>query len=184
MDSPSMKKLLAATLKDKDYFGYLILWDSRSRLEGFARIQVYLNDEDYWKCLSFIYTDSKSIYPNRDYWIKLLSSRRPQREFFLRPEDWDALKALPDTITIHRGFENNRAKAGISWTTDLEQAKFFAHYRTRGVKGKTAYIASGVCAKKDVIGFFNNRQENEIVILPSKVKKVVVTEQHFTQPPT
>lgn len=74
-----------------------------------------------------------------------------------------------DMVTIYRGVGINSHK-GLSWTTDKNVAEWFAkRFKTDGDKG---YVFTGRVHKKDIIGLFNNRNEQEVVCDYRKVKDI------------
>jgi len=76
--------------------------------------------------------------------------------------------ALPENITIYRGLQGKKAKCrGLSWTTDLEKAKWFA--KRFAFNGN---IFQAEISKKDVFFFTDERNEAEVVTNPYKLKNI------------
>lgn len=65
-----------------------------------------------------------------------------------------------DMITVYRGVRVNDYK-GLSWTTDKLRAEWFA--KRFGIDGEKGYVFVGQIKKKDIIAFFDNRNESEVV---------------------
>lgn len=83
----------------------------------------------------------------------------------------DSIEKLSDDdmVTIYRGVGVNSYK-GLSWTTDKNVAEWFAkRFKTDGDKG---YVFTGRVHKKDIIGLFNSRNEQEVVCDYRKVKDI------------
>lgn len=82
------------------------------------------------------------------------------------------LKKYPDTLTVYRG--GNSASTpyedAYSWTLDENTANFFAIRRGKG----PAYIVKGEVSKKDVIEYIDGRNEEEVLVDPSKVKVIEI----------
>lgn len=72
-------------------------------------------------------------------------------------------------ITIYRGVAQGRVKIGLSWTDDLDQAKWFQH---RFGEGNTLLQLN--VQKKDIIAYFNTRNEKEILLDVLKYKKQIL----------
>jgi hypothetical protein len=70
---------------------------------------------------------------------------------------------------------------GLSWTSRKKQAEFFAGYACGGRRefvtgeaGTEPFVVSAVCRKSDVLAFFTERQESEIVLDPDCLRSVTI----------
>ncbi len=79
--------------------------------------------------------------------------------------------SLADTFNIYRGFHNENNKIGFSWGLSKDVAEMFAHRYN-----KSSII---VCTAKreDVLAYFNDRQEEEIIVNPANILGEVVEKQ-------
>lgn len=79
-----------------------------------------------------------------------------------------ALVDLPDVVTIYRG--GNSASVpyneAYSWTLDINTANFFASRRG----SDDGYIATAVVNKEDILDFFDDSSEEEVLVYPDKIK--------------
>jgi hypothetical protein len=74
---------------------------------------------------------------------------------------------LPEEIVVYRGLQSDKALVrGLSWTLDLEVAKWFANRFKKGV------VLSGKVYKKDVFCYFSARNEKELIVNPYKVREI------------
>ena len=78
---------------------------------------------------------------------------------------------MPEQIEVWRGTSHKRGVAGLSWTLDQEKAVWFAH-RFCSEK-RVPFLAKGIVEKDDVLAYFGDRGEREIVSM--KVSIVSVT---------
>lgn len=76
-----------------------------------------------------------------------------------------ALRNLPDTITIFRGGNTFSVPydRAFSWTTDINTASFFAARQGNG----PGYIVRADIGKNEVIEYFPNHSEQEIIVNPT-----------------
>ena len=78
------------------------------------------------------------------------------------------LSSLPDEVTIYRG--GNSASVpydeAYSWSLDINVANFFA--ARRGYSD--GYIATATVNKNDILDYFPNNSEKEILVNPNKIK--------------
>lgn len=98
---------------------------------------------------------------------KLLNSKSEK----LKAETKEKLSKLPDKVVIYRGQadKSTNYKQAYSWSLKPTIATFFSlRFIEKGGK-----IVSGIVDKKDIIEYFDN-EEQEVLILPNKVKKVKV----------
>jgi hypothetical protein len=157
---------------------FVYLHERPWRLTAFMSLDAdgWLGDEDYWRLLGSIWTDSENIWQMRDEWIEVLSSDRPGREFLMDEDDQREYDVLPDTLTVYRGAARNVNEDGLSWTLDYEKASWFAQRRRR--RTDAPLVVHGTVAKTDAIAVFHSRDEYEVVILnPARDVTVTRTEQ-------
>ena len=86
------------------------------------------------------------------------------------------LASLPDVIKIWRGCGERSAKRGLSWTLDRDLAIYFANYACGfrrqmllGQRDTTPLLVEATCEKRDVLAYYMEREESEIVISSRKV---------------
>lgn len=139
------------------------------RLAFIKYCEPYLSDKDLAELFADAWVSSEN--PNQDvncpisYLIKIF--KRCNKEFLMTPEDYDIYNSLPDTFVIYRGVGVSRNPKGLSWTRNLEKAKWFAsRFDTDKKKG---YVQTGIAKKEHVLAYFNTRGEDEIVYNVNKL---------------
>ena len=150
------KDILKKYIKEGDLAGYLFAHERPYRLNAFMKINHKFSDKEYWNNLKSIWTDSENIYQNKFSWKSLLSSNRKCKEDFMK-----FFKELPETITVYRGCTKELNERGYSYTTEREQAQWFAD-RFGNDESKVIELT---IKKKDVFAYTNSRSENEIIIV-------------------
>lgn len=83
----------------------------------------------------------------------------------------DEIHYLPEEFTIYRGIRGkyiNQTDIGFSWSLRRNIAKNFA----TGDNQCNGFVCEGKAYRKDIIAYFDFREEKEIVILPEKVKDI------------
>lgn len=157
-------------LSKQDYLTYLSTFEHEEMVRAFIRVQPKIIDDAlYWKCLKHVYINKEVRLSDRlEFWLKCFAAERSNRESFLiNDEEKMAFNDLPDTLTIYRGYRHKQFEKGISWTLSLKTAVWFA-YRLSTLGGK-AMVVFGTCKKADVLGYTNDRQEQEIIIDPRRL---------------
>jgi hypothetical protein len=71
------------------------------------------------------------------------------------------LDTLPEQIEIWRGASHKRGLAGLAWTLDREKAVWFAQRFCS--ESRVPLLAKGIVEKRDVLAYFENRDEREIL---------------------
>lgn len=99
---------------------------------------------------------------------KMIKFMKMAEKTLVLPED---IARLSDDsmITVYRGVKENNYK-GLSWTIDRNIAEWFAKRFSYNVN--KVYLFSGHLKKKDIIAFFNCRNENEVVCDYRKIKDI------------
>jgi len=88
-------------------------------------------------------------------------------------EESDYLENLPDTFTIYRGMTVEEFKSGnfgVSWSLKESVARFFIekYRRNFDTQEQPKTIHQLVIKKEDVIAYFGERKEFEIIYLHTK----------------
>jgi len=79
--------------------------------------------------------------------------------------------AMPELLTIYRGFSLEGAEFGWSWTLDRKMAEWFARRYTGKPKVATLTISKGA-----VLAYIGQRKESEIVIHPDYIGEDAIIE--------
>ena len=130
----------------------------------------YMSDEDYTLLMVDCWTMTEFPHQNGvrkmiKMWKKTDSQLLYSDEEEGDVEDKKDFDNLPDNFPIFRGIQTSKAvKRGLSWTTDIKVAKWFAK---RWKKGK---VYQARINKKDVFYYTNQRNEKEVVINPYTLK--------------
>lgn len=94
------------------------------------------------------------------------------KKHLMTEEELAVYEKLPSRITVYRGVCSLSSKTGLSYTTSLKVAKFFANrFNADGFK---PYILKAEIDKQDAIAYFNRRQEEEIIVNYPKIKGSIV----------
>ena len=91
-----------------------------------------------------------------------------KKEYLMNKDDFAYYKSLPGKIDIYRGVAEGRVKLGLTWTDDIEKAKWFQKRF-----GNNNHLLHLKVNKKDVIAYFNTRGEKEILLDVLKYKNSI-----------
>lgn len=125
-----------------------------------------------------LYDFFMDYYQSTDYGFQNLSEADIRKVLSGKSEEQkkktaERLRKFPDTVTVYRG-EGSKSTPytqSFSWTVSYKAACFFA---CRLPSDEDSTIISAEVSKDDIIEFFSERNESEVVILPSAVKSVKV----------
>jgi hypothetical protein len=135
------------------------------RLAFFYVIQSELDEAEYGRLLRDVWQDAERPWRYLSEWIQLFTNPRLRREFLMIPEDLAFYNALPESVTIWRGCAAPRHARSISWTTDPDQAAWFA----QRFSDKGGRIYSIAVNREAIIAYFSDRSESEVIIDPRKL---------------
>lgn len=126
----------------------------------------------YWELLLDTFIMQHHVSVNIDLWAALFARRtNPGPRSAMSPGDLSVFDALPDPFTAYRGARPHQAR-GLSWTLDIETARFFAARQTDG-RMYTARIP-----KKDALMYIseepNGRSESEVLVLPTSALQLSI----------
>ncbi len=160
-------------LTEGKYATAIFLHERPYRFDALMEYMTEYNLEDepnFWEIVGHIWTDSENIYESFEDWQWIWEKESPNREKCMSEDEREALAAMPDTLTIYRGYQDGGTAMGMSWTLDQKQAEWFAvRFSHKGSKGT---VIKGTVAKSDVLAYFTGRNEAELVILPENVNVV------------
>ena len=130
-----------------------------------------LNKKDYNDILKNIWINTE--FPNADKNISvnnlLKLFKKSDTKFLMSEEERTFFNSLPDKVKIYRGTHDANNYRALSWTNDYETALWFAkRFHSDG------YILQAIVDKKDIIAFFNDRNEHELIIDFTKIKDLKI----------
>jgi hypothetical protein len=154
---------LSHAMATHDFSLFVFTHERPHRLSALQQVVPYMDEADFNKLLFDVYVDSENISQNLDEWVDLL-------EPLVGLDAWDSTQDLPDELTIFRG----GSKTGISWTLDLEKAKWFAQRM-----GQLRPVWQTTVFKDEIVGFTNARSESEVILTPSVLRnKTILLHEH------
>jgi hypothetical protein len=167
------RRRIAAALADDDGFELIALHETPYRLDALLGYGLRLSDESYWEAVRFAWTDTETPGLNLELWEQVLDAPRLGRDALMTSDERATLAALPDEVTVYRGFNHDGGQFGLSWTLDAHRAEWFAHrFAFNGVPR----VAVGQVDRDLVIAYFACRREAEIVALAEDVDVTMVVQ--------
>ncbi|OIJ22010.1 hypothetical protein BKP45_04860 [Anaerobacillus alkalidiazotrophicus] len=153
-------------IKDKEFLSYFNLLDGPELIEEFISVISNIPDEEKYEIFLDVYTRSEySFEVINDDFIEDVCNARP---FECREELYKKLDEISatDEIVIYRGMGSTSAPPAeaLSWTLSVDVAKWFAR---RFLQKGGVYKAK--IKKRDVVDYYNGRQEEEIIVKRRKV---------------
>lgn len=135
----------------------------------FKHVREYLGPEDYASGLreAWLMTEFPNADPNLTLAEKVRYFRKADPKILMSKSDYARFLSLPDEIVVYRGINRKGSYKGLSWTTDRERAEWFA---SRWKINSAVYKAT--IAKADVLAYFGERDEEEIVLDSRKLKNI------------
>lgn len=149
-----------ATLSDMYSIIITVPW----QLTFLKYTQPYLSQKDFSKFFKMAWIRSEN--PNQDVncsindLVKMFKST--DKKYLMDSHEYKIFKKLPNNITIYRGVAVNRNPKGLSWTQNLKIATWFAN--RFNIDNKTGYVQMLNIKSKDVIAYFNTRNEEELIV--------------------
>lgn len=166
-----LAELLEKYHQQKNWQSFFITLEGHERQEAFECVYSEMSNEEYWKNLGEIiqgeclYDDKlKNLLTNKQYDLSL-------RHLMMSESDKQIFNKLPDKVRIYRGASEDNSLEGWSWSLSEKVALFF------GKRFNKSVVLTGVCDKKDVIAYFHDRNEQELVIPFKEVNNVRVIQK-------
>lgn len=134
-------------------------------------VEPYVSAEDFAELLRDSFTEMEQ--PNMDPNVSITQLKnyfkKCEKTALMYEDELEVYNSLPDIVTVYRGVTsyNNKKLKVLSWTTDLEVAKWFANRYDQHGQVYTATIS-----KKHILAYFGGRNEAEVIVDPSKLKEI------------
>ncbi len=143
---------------------------SWNRFPTFLEIKPELKGKNYWYALRNSYQMSDNLFRFSKTIKDCFLENEPEREYLMDSEEIAYLKNLPEQITIYRGMTEDELKQesfGCSWTLNKDIAYFFAYTyeRNHNTNHLNKVVHEITINKSEVIAFFNEREEFEIIYI-------------------
>lgn len=151
-------KAIEDALAEKNYSKVVYLHERPYRIQAFLDVMESMEDADYWKLLSSIWTDTENSWQNFEMWNALLRSPRPERHNLMDEEELNHLASLPDEVVVYRGCVEGVNENGLSWTLDKTKAEFFANRFS-----KNGIVLEKTINKDKIVAVFLGRNESEVI---------------------
>lgn len=171
----SVYKAIAAReneVANGEYIGSIITLTDKMRLEYMRMLlskKAVEDIPDFYELFTSIYTTSDYGFGEVD--SDLVNAAVSAKTYAQKKETAARLTGFPDKITVYRGGGSLSTPfdKAYSWTLDPRIANFFA------IKNGTdaGYFVVGQVSKEDIIEYFNDSSEEEILV-PGE--KVIITE--------
>jgi hypothetical protein len=154
----SKKELISKAEANRKWSTVMLMHERPWRTWAFNRYQKQMEDREYWKTASWVWVDSENIFENREAWGRILTADRKWKSDFSDPKGWKKFISMPDEMRLFRGCIEG-GEDGLSWTTDVEKARWFAQ-RCQG------RVIDRITKKSEIFGCMENREESEVILRP------------------
>lgn len=154
---------------------YILIGDAW-KLTFFKYVYEYLSEKDYADFLADAWVTEEN--PNMDVNVSINESinffKKANKSLLMKKEDYLTYQEFSSNLTVYRGVAINRTALGLSWTTNLEEAKWFANRFNKD--DKKGYVQVLEVKKEDILAYFNIRREDEVVVdilqYKGKIKRI------------
>ena len=137
-------------------------------------VKPYLSLADFSNILNYAWTSSEN--PNKDVNVNINTLikwfKEADKLSLMDKEEYITYQNLPNELVLYRGISTKSNPKGISWTRNLETAKWFANRFSIS----NNYILKAKVTKKDMLCYFNSRNEDEVIINTKNIKTEKIRE--------
>ena len=118
-----------------------------------------LSAEDFSRLLKWVWITTEN--PNQDVNVSVKTAarwfRQADKKYLMDEKEYEVYQNIPEEITLYRGVAVDRNPDGLSWTDDIEVARWFSHRFDLG--GKKGCIQYAKVKKQEVLAYFENEKE-------------------------
>lgn len=121
----------------------------------------YIDKKEFSELFAEAWVSSEN--PNMDVNVSRKEAvkwfKEADKKHLMDKDEYKVWEDLPETFVVYRGVGHKRTPYGLSWTTHLETAEWFANRW-----GTNGYIEEATIEKKHALAYFNGRNEDEVVV--------------------
>lgn len=135
------------------------------RMAFFSVINQYLSDKDFAEMLALAWSahgGAEIQEAKLETWFK-----KADKSYLMSKREQKIFSELPDQVIVYRGVSNPEYKYGFSWTLNKKVAFWYADR----CESHNSCVYECTVDKKDILCYFDTRNEAEIVIAPSISKE-------------
>lgn len=121
-----------------------------------------------WTMVEFPNVDDNITAPE---FVKIF--RSADKTLLMDENEYEQYLSLPEEITVYRGIRGRGRLEALSWTTDIEQAEWFAKRWDKNGK-----VYSATVDKEDVLAVFASRGESELVVDFMKLRDIKLEKEY------
>ena len=131
--------------------------------------------------LAWIYREGTELFAYPAALGKVLASAWRREGSIGQPESWlgafrvaryttDTVERLGGELTIYRGCPTPTSARRMSWTLDLERARWFAGRQAFFGYTGAGLVYQGTVDSVDALAYFTGREEAEVVVDPKAIR--------------
>ena len=152
------------------------LVQEKYQLTFMSYIRSYVDNTTFSKLLhdAWIYAENGNQDVNVDIPEIISWFKEADKAALMSKEDYAYYKKLPQVITIYRGVSQNGTYYGMSWTDNQEKAKWFRNRFDGYMEDAPTYLLTTNISKDDILAYFNDRDEHELVVDIEAIKDSIV----------
>lgn len=152
------------------------LVQEKYQLTFMSYIRNYVDNTTFSKFLhdAWLYTENGNQDVNVDISEITTWFEDADKSVLMSKEDYAYYKKLPQVVTIYRGVSQHGTYYGMSWTDDREKAEWFRNRFNGYTEDDTTYLLTANVSKDDILAYFNDRDERELVVNIEAIKDGIV----------
>jgi len=156
--------------REKDIWKIMMMLHKPYRLQILLYIYNHLDGDTFTELLKNNWMSTE--FPHQNGIRPMIDAfKKTNKDKLMDKEELEFYNNLPETIVCYRGLQAPKAPIrGLSWTLDKKKAKWFARRWSQKNKLYQAKIN-----KKHIFAYFNDRDEEEVVLNPLYLKELKLT---------
>ncbi|MBK6279913.1 MAG: hypothetical protein IPF57_18230 [Gammaproteobacteria bacterium] len=159
---PLLSDLMTKRVAAKDWDGVFCLVGRDHAFDVLLEIASELTDEERGPAMRNAWEMPDHITAVASLWRTLFRSSKWSARQMMTAEEHSEFDAMPERMTLYRGFCSKYGTwRGMSWTDDIDLARFFARYRSAEPS-----IAIATITKRGVAAFIKARGSEREFIVP------------------
>ena len=163
-DEMQFREHIFKRIDEADPLSISMLVNKPYKLCWFKLVKDLLSDKEYGNLLSEIWVQSE--HPNDDANVSTIEAiqyfRTAKKHCLMTKEELEVWKSFPQTLTVYRGVSKGRNPDGLSYTTDLEKAKWFqSRFADKSDQG---FLITKTIDRSCILAYFDRRNEAEVVV--------------------
>lgn len=163
----SLTHAIEEAWENNEWDRFVALHAKPFQLDALREAIPFMEPEDIAEVAASVWSHSENIWQQEGEWAEVWRAARDNghASHAMDEDEQRALEALPEEVTVYRGFNRRGREVAMSWSVSRDQAEWFAHRWARA-ESVAPQVAVATVKRDRIVAYLAARGEDEVIVLP------------------